>query len=95
MEKTGGIICKMCKTNICNCPTDEKSAKKLGKPVRVDILKNPDAFEKIYRNISVLARSRPEDKYTMVVALKEKGHVVAVTGDGTNDAPALKKADVG
>ena len=52
-------------------------------------------FDKIWRNLKVLARSRPEDKYALVVGLRERGNVVAVTGDGTNDAPALKKADVG
>ncbi|KAI3839370.1 hypothetical protein MKX03_032652 [Papaver bracteatum] len=45
--------------------------------------------------ISVMARASPFDKLLMVQCLKQKGHVVAVTGDGTNDAPALKEADVG
>lgn len=45
--------------------------------------------------MKVMARSRPEDKYLMVTGLRQMGHTVAVTGDGTNDAPALKKADVG
>ncbi|KAJ3097117.1 Calcium-transporting ATPase 10, plasma membrane-type [Phlyctochytrium planicorne] len=45
--------------------------------------------------LAVLARSSPADKHTLVSLLKELGEVVAVTGDGTNDAPALKEADVG
>ncbi|XP_026442549.1 putative calcium-transporting ATPase 13, plasma membrane-type, partial [Papaver somniferum] len=53
-----------------------------------------ERMEKVDR-ISVMARSSPFDKLLMVQCLKQKGHVVAVTGDGTNDAPALKEADVG
>jgi Ca2+-transporting ATPase len=45
--------------------------------------------------LQVLARSSPEDKRILVKRLKELGETVAVTGDGTNDAPALKTADVG
>ena len=45
--------------------------------------------------MKVMARARPMDKYLMVTGLRQMGGVVAVTGDGTNDAPALKKADVG
>ena len=45
--------------------------------------------------LKVLARSQPDDKHRLVTLLKQQGEVVAVTGDGTNDAKALKAADVG
>ncbi|KAG6011511.1 hypothetical protein E4U43_008264 [Claviceps pusilla] len=51
--------------------------------------------ERIIPKLHVLARSSPEDKRILVKRLKDKGETVAVTGDGTNDAPALKMADVG
>ena len=58
-------------------------------------VRNLDHFRTIMPKIKVMARSRPEDKYLLVTGLKNLGEVVAVTGDGTNDAPALVKADVG
>ncbi|KAM1729904.1 hypothetical protein ACFX12_020228 [Malus domestica] len=53
-----------------------------------------ERMEKVDK-ICVMARSSPFDKLLMVQCLKQLGHVVAVTGDGTNDAPALKEADIG
>ena len=51
--------------------------------------------EKVLPSLEILSRARPEDKLRLVSLLQEMGEVVAVTGDGTNDALALKKAQVG
>jgi Ca2+-transporting ATPase len=54
-----------------------------------------DQLKEKMSDLKILARARPLDKYRMVRLLQEQNHVVAMTGDGTNDAPSLKKADVG
>ncbi len=60
----------------------------------IDTLSDEDLQEEI-KTISIVARSKPDTKMRIVNALQNNGEVVAVTGDGINDAPALSKADVG
>ena len=101
----GGLICDECKkdTNLCKCPKTLAEAEEMKKkfketglrPIKKDVIKNMKNFEIITKRLCVMARSQPLHKYALVLGLKDLKHVVAVTGDGTNDAPALSKSDVG
>ena len=101
----GGLICDECKkdTNLCKCPKTLAEAEEMKKrnkenglrPIKKDVIKNMKNFEIITKRLNVMARSQPIHKYALVLGLRDLKHVVAVTGDGTNDAPALSKSDVG
>ena len=72
--------------------TDNESAVLCGS--ELDKLSD-DELDKIISSISVFARVSPENKVRIVEALKKQGHIVAMTGDGVNDAPSLKRANIG
>ncbi|ODV81274.1 calcium/mangenease P-type ATPase [Suhomyces tanzawaensis NRRL Y-17324] len=79
-------------------------AKQIGMPIvgenavitgdQIDSL-SEEALSDVIRNVSVFARTTPEHKVTIVKAFQRRGDIVAMTGDGVNDAPALKLADIG
>ncbi|RYX81493.1 calcium-translocating P-type ATPase, PMCA-type [bacterium] len=83
-------------------PNSERAGARPGEPMPADVMLGPDfaalsdseAEDAAFR-LKVLARARPADKLRLVNSLAKRGAVVAVTGDGTNDAPALNQAAVG
>lgn len=72
--------------------TDEKTGVLTGK--EIEEMDDSELFEKV-KTVSVYARVSPQHKLRIVQQLKKQGHIVAVTGDGVNDAPALKAAHIG
>ena len=82
-----------CKQRGCMCqvknPKDERQLQQFY------VVKNQGQFDQFVDTLQVMARSAPTDKHLLVTGLMERQQVVAVTGDGTNDGPALSKSNVG
>ncbi len=98
--RSAGIAIKMI--------TGDHAATALAIARQLDLAENPevitgaeveaasdDELRKIVERVSVFARTTPEHKLRIVRALQRNGHIVAMTGDGVNDAPSLSQADVG
>ena len=100
ISKNAGIVTEQeVQQNEFSCMTGKDFREQVGGLKKnedgTETVGNVKAFRKVQKQLRVLARSSPEDKYLLVTGIQNNGGVVAVTGDGTNDAPALTKADVG
>ncbi len=71
-----------------------EKGKKIVEGITLDQMTDEELIRDI-ENISIFARVSPQNKVRIVEALKKNNHIVAMTGDGINDAPSLKKADIG
>ncbi|KAM5350407.1 hypothetical protein ACJ41O_006912 [Fusarium nematophilum] len=98
--KRAGVVVRMVTGD--NARTAQAIATECGIYTDGVVMEGPDfrrlseaEMDAVLPRLQVLARSSPEDKRILVSRLKALGETVAVTGDGTNDAPALKAADVG
>ncbi|MFL9824285.1 HAD-IC family P-type ATPase [Rhodoplanes sp. SY1] len=98
--RSAGIAVKMITGD--HAATASAIAARLGLPRPASVITgdrlaalDEDAFAAAARDTTVFARTSPEDKLRIVTALQADGGVIAMTGDGVNDAPALKRADVG
>jgi len=85
-ELVGGLVVDPGRENDLESGNSQESHEMIG---------NMHMFKKIKRHLRVISRCSPTDKYLLVKGLQASDEVVAVTGDGTNDAPALALADVG
>jgi sodium/potassium-transporting ATPase subunit alpha len=74
---------------------DEPAEKRILHGADLERLRERELVERLREGVSVFARTTPEQKMKIVTALKRLGQVVGMTGDGVNDTPALKAADVG
>nr|CAG8460801.1 2678_t:CDS:2 [Entrophospora candida] len=98
-KKAGARVCMVTGDNLLTAKSiaSQCGIYNDGKVMEGPMFRNlsPEAMDNVIPRLQVLARSSPEDKKILVSRLREMGEVVAVTGDGTNDGPALKTADVG
>ena len=100
ISKNAGIVTEAeCQESEFACMTGKQFREHVGglkvNADKTETVANMSKFRQVKKHLRVLARSSPEDKYLLVTGLQICDGVVAVTGDGTNDAPALTKADVG